>query len=311
MGRYVDLQVNGYRGVDFSSPALTEADLHRAFQGVLASGTAAFLPTMITSPAEVYRRNLPLLVAAMQEDAYRGHVLGIHLEGPFISAEPGAVGAHNPRYVRQPDTELLATLLDFGQHQVRLLTVAAELPGVEDLVRIARERDVAVSIGHSLYTIADLDRLYLAGARSLTHFGNGLPNLLPRHPNPMWDGLAHDEFTAMLIADGHHLPASVLKVAARAKGCERIVVVSDASPVAGLPPGEYDVLGNRAVLEPSGRLYNPDRACLVGSTAMMADCVDYLSAQGIFDDGELEKVAVTNPLRLIGLTSADVSWSGA
>jgi N-acetylglucosamine-6-phosphate deacetylase len=256
-------------------------------------------------------RNLPLLATLMERQEFRGRVLGLHLEGPFISDQPGAVGAHNPIYVQTPDIGLLSALLDQGKGHVRLLTVAAELPGIEDVVAAAYGSGVAVSVGHSVFTTANLDRAYAAGARSLTHLGNGLPNLLPRHPNPMWAGLAHDGFTAMLIADGHHLPSSFLKTAARTKGSERIVVVSDASPVAGFPPGEYDVLGNRAVLEPSGRLYNPEKQCLVGSTAMMADCVAYLRSQAIFDEDELTRIAVVNPLNLIGLTIDDVSWSAA
>lgn len=308
-GQYIDLQVNGFGGVDFSDPGLTRPDVERAFRGVLARGTAAFLPTMITSPPDVYRRNLPMIVDVMQEDRFRGRVLGVHLEGPFISAAPGAVGAHNPAYVQLPNEALLTALLDLGRGRVRLLTLAAEIAGAEALARLAVDRGVAVSIGHSLFTMADLDRLHSAGARSLTHLGNGLPNLLPRHPNPLWDGLAHDGYTAMLIADGHHLPPSVLRVSTRAKGYGRVVVVSDASPVAGLPPGEYDVLGNRAILETSGRFYNPERQCLVGSSAMMADCVAFLEEEGIFEGDAITQVAVINPLRLIGMELEDVQWA--
>ena len=131
---FVDLQVNGFGGVDFSDPALTEAALLDAWRALLGQGTAAFLPTMITSPMEVYRRNLPLMVRALKAEEFVGRVLGLHLEGPFISPVPGAVGAHEPAYVRAPDAALLAELLDLGQGALRLLTVAAELPGVEALV---------------------------------------------------------------------------------------------------------------------------------------------------------------------------------
>lgn len=299
---FVDLQVNGFGGIDFSSPDVVRPDLERAFQALLQRGTAAFLPTMITSPLEVYRRNIPLIATILESDAFSGRVLGIHLEGPFISSVPGAVGAHDPAFVRAPDLAILRELLDLGRGHVRLLTLAAELDGAADLVRVARARGVAVSIGHSLFAMADLDRMHAAGARSLTHLGNGLPNVLPRHPNPMWDGLAHDGFTAMIIADGHHLPASVVKTMARAKGPERLVVVSDASPVAGLPPGEYHVLGNRAVLEASGRLYNPDKQCLVGSSATMLDCMNFLASLGISSLEEMLAVGLHNPLQLIGLS---------
>ncbi|MCD6285400.1 MAG: hypothetical protein J7M39_05750, partial [Anaerolineae bacterium] len=201
---FVDLQVNGFVGIEFADPALTRAGIETAFRAVLARGTAAFLPTLITSPLETYRRNIPLLVEAMRSDEFKGRVLGLHLEGPFISSQPGAVGAHDPAYVRLPDVAMLEELLGLGQGQVRLLTVAAEVPGVESLIRFARSRGVTVSIGHSLFSSADLRRAHAAGARALTHLGNGLPNQLPRHPNPMWDGLADDGFTAMIITDGHH-----------------------------------------------------------------------------------------------------------
>ena len=102
---FVDLQVNGFLGVDFSSPDLTEADFVRACRALLVQGTAAFLPTMITSSLDVYARNLPLMADVMARDEFQGRLLGFHLEGPFISRVPGAVGAHNPAYVRDPDTD--------------------------------------------------------------------------------------------------------------------------------------------------------------------------------------------------------------
>ncbi|HOU14774.1 MAG TPA: N-acetylglucosamine-6-phosphate deacetylase [Anaerolineae bacterium] len=296
---FVDLQVNGFLGVDFSSPALTEEDFVLACRALLAQGTAAFLPTVITSTLDTYARNLPMMAEVMAREEFQGRLLGFHLEGPFISRVPGAVGAHNPAYVRDPDVALLEQLLNWAGGRVRLLTLAAELPGAEDLARCAVERGVAVSIGHSLFTTADLDRMADAGATALTHLGNGLPNMLPRHDNPLWVGLAHDAYTAMLIADGHHLPASVIKGAARAKGADKLIVVSDASPVAGLPPGRYRFLDNDAILEPSGRFHNPEKQCLVGSSATMAQCMAHLASLGELTEAELVRVGRINPLGLI------------
>jgi len=304
---FVDLQVNGFLGVDFSSPELTEADFVLACRALLAQGpavsaaesTAAFLPTVITSSFNTYARNLPLMADVMAREEFQERLLGFHLEGPFISRVPGAVGAHNPAYVCDPDVALLEQLLDWAGGRVRLLTLAAELPGADDLARCAVERGIAVSIGHSLFTTADLDRMADAGATALTHLGNGLPNVLPRHDNPLWAGLAHDAYTAMLITDGHHLPASVLKTAIRAKGVDKFIVVSDASPVAGLPPGRYRFLDNDAILEPSGRFHNPEKQCLVGSSATMAQCMAYLALLGELTEEELVRVGRGNPLGLI------------
>ena len=303
---FVDLQVNGFGGVDFSNPELTPEAAREAFHALLKRGTSAFLATLITSPIETYRRNIPLLIDVMRETEFEGRALGLHLEGPFISAVPGAVGAHDPGFVRAPDLTMLHELLDLGQGRVLMLTVAAEIPGVELLVRSARSRGVTVSVGHSLFGPDALDRLHAAGAVALTHLGNGLPNMLPRHENPMWAGLADERFAVMVIADGHHLPIPVLKVVVRAAGANRLIVVSDASPVAGLPPGEYQVLGNRAILEPTGRLYNPEKQCLVGSTATMLECMNTLASLGLLTLPELVQIGVTNPLNLIGFDPSAV-----
>jgi N-acetylglucosamine-6-phosphate deacetylase len=302
----VDLQVNGFLGVDFSSANLDEQGLRHAWRALIARGMVAFLPTVITGSDEVYARNVPMMARVMSEPEFEGHVLGIHLEGPFISLEPGAIGAHDARWVRRPDPDLLERLLAWGEGRVRLLTMVAEVPGATAVARMATEQGDAVSVGHTMFDSAQLDLRYVAGARSLTHLGNGLPNVLPRHPNPIWDGLADSRFTAMVIADGHHLPASVLAVMVRSRKADSLIVVSDAAPVAGLPPGEYEVLGNRAVLEPSGRLYNPEKACLVRSTATMLQCMNRLAALGVYGLDDLLAVGFYGPLRLIGLTPAQV-----
>jgi N-acetylglucosamine-6-phosphate deacetylase len=107
---FVDLQVNGFVGVDFSSPDLTEESFVHACRALLGRGTAAFLPTIITSPLDVYAHNLPIIARGITLPEFQGRLPGIHLEGPFISPQPGAVGAHNPAWVRPPDLELLQQL---------------------------------------------------------------------------------------------------------------------------------------------------------------------------------------------------------
>lgn len=304
---FVDLQVNGFLGVDFSSPDLTAESFALACRELLKRGTAAFLPTLITCPISGYRRNLPILAEVMQREEFRGRLLGLHLEGPFISRHAGAVGAHDPRYVIPPDLKLLQDLIAWSNDQVRLITLAPELPGADQLARYAVDRGIAVSLGHTLATPDELRRLVQAGATALTHLGNGVPNTLPRHDNPIWAGLAEDALSAMLIADGHHLPAPVLKAMLRAKGTDRCIIVSDASPIAGLPPGEYVTLGNRAVLEPSGRLHNPEKGCLVGSSATLLDCMNHLAQQRWLSFEDMVAVGLRNPLRLIGLDESAVS----
>lgn len=304
---FIDLQVNGFVGVDFSSEALTEEAFLQAGHALLSHGTAAFLPTLITGTEARLRRNLTMIVRALKKDmTLARHVLGFHLEGPFISREPGAVGAHDPTAVAAPDTAFFERLFTWSEGRLRLITLAAENPGAPELARHAVKRGVTVSCGHQLAGAADLACLVDAGATALTHLGNGMPNFMHRHNNPLLAGLAEERLSVLFIPDGHHLPAHVLKVFARAAGPGRLIATTDASSAAGLPPGIYDVLGNRAVLEPDGLLHNPEKQCLVGSSATLLACMNTLHRLGPFTLDELLRIGFHNPLSLIGAVPEEV-----
>lgn len=306
----VDLQVNGYKGVDFSSADLIEADFARACRQLLEAGTTAFLPTMITSPVETYERNLAIMAGVLALEEFQGRLLGIHLEGPFISTQDGARGAHNAKYVREPDVGLLERLIGWADNRIRLITIAADVKGADDLARRATDRGIAVSLGHQMATEQDLERLVWAGAMSITHLGNGIPAMLARHQNPVWAGLANDDLLAMIIADGHHLPASILKTIIRTKGPQRCVVVSDSAPLAGFKPGSYETMGHRVVLEEDGRLHDPVTGYFVGSSATILKCMNHLASLNLASPTELIAMGFYNPLRLIGLSPADVAPGG-
>lgn len=304
---FVDLQVNGFVGVDFSGPDLTEESFRHACHTLLERGTAAFLPTVITSAPELTRRNLERMASILKKDAMLArHIPGFHLEGPFISREPGAVGAHDPAAVRPPDCAYFDRLCQWAGGRIRLLTIAAETSGAEVLARHAAARDIIVSCGHQLADAATLARLVEAGASALTHLGNGCPNQVHRHDNPLLTGLAEERLRILFIPDGHHLPTHVLKVFARAAGARRLIATSDASPAAGLPPGTYNVLGNLAVLEPDGRLHNPEKQCLVGSSATLIACMNVLHRLNLFTLEELLQIGFRNPLSLIRAESREV-----
>jgi len=309
---FVDIQVNGYLGHDFNGSELTAETFAEACREVLATGTAALLPTVSTAPMDIYERNLPFMAEVLEAEEFRGRVLGIHLEGPFLSPEPGARGAHNPEWMRPGDLDLLKRLLDLAGGQTRVLTVAPEAEGAEELARYAVGRGIAVSVGHTLAGADDLARMVDAGATFFTHLGNGLPNLIHRHHNPIWAALANDDLAITIITDGHHLPPSAIKTMIRAKGVGRTAVVSDASHLAGLPPGRYSTPDNEVILlEPSGRLHNPEKQCLVGSSATMIQCMNHLASLGILTAEELLAVGFHNPLRLIAAKPADLRAAGA
>lgn len=296
--KYFDLQVNGGFGVDFSAPGLAEPDFLRTAEKILSAGVTRFLPTIITSRTEMYRERLPMLAKAVDHAGLNYEIPGFHLEGPFISGQPGAVGAHNPEWVTAPAPEKLRELHELASGRIAMLTLAAEYPGTPETVQEAHRLGIAISLGHQL---ANSGQIRAVGADALTHLGNGIPNTIDRHRNPIWSGLAEDSLTAMIITDGHHLPPEVIKCIIRIKGADRVIVTSDASSVAGLPPGRYTALGNDAILEPDGRLHNPVKRCLVGSAMLMPRCMDFLRSLNLLNETELEKVSWLNPHSLLKL----------
>lgn len=303
---FIDLQVNGFIGVDFSQDNLTEAEFIRACCALLDRGTAGFLPTIVTNSETTYERNLPIIAKGMEADCLKGRVLGIHAEGPFLSNKPGAVGAHNPEWVKAPSIEFFKKMQEWADGKIKILTIAAENEGAAELTEYASKNGVIVSLGHQLATSADMAKCVKAGAKLLTHLGNGLPNEINRHINPIWSGLAEEALTAMIITDGHHLPPALIKTAIRAKGVANTIITSDASPLAGLPPGRYVTLGNNAVLEESGLLHNPEKKCLVGSSATMLQCVNFLASLNFLTPEEIIQMSFINPLEMIGVDPASI-----
>jgi N-acetylglucosamine-6-phosphate deacetylase len=302
---FVDLQVNGFAGIDFSNAELTLEQVEEISMALSRLGTLAFCPTVITAGRDIYRHVLPVLARAVRESAaWPARPLGIHLEGPFISPEDGAVGVHPVRYVQVPSVEFFDELCALAEGALTLLTLAPELPGAVDLIRRARQVGIVVSIGHTLASAAAVRTAVAAGATLSTHLGNGCPNLIHRHANPIWPQLAAPELSAMLISDGHHLPPEVITAMLAAKGSRRVIITSDAAPAAGLPPGEFTLFGSRVLLEPSGRLKNLERDTLAGSSATMLECMNYLAGLRLLSPAGLWRVGRDNPLAAIGLTPA-------
>ncbi len=286
-------------GVDFSSPALTEDDFMKACEAVRASGTCRFLATLITIRPEVYERNLRLMSRVIEREALDDLVPGFHIEGPFISAG-GGIGAHDPSAVMDPQTELVDNLMEWSSGRIMMLTMSAEAKDAAVVIRYCTDLGIRVSIGHSIYNQKLLAEAADAGAISLTHLGNALPPLLPRHDHPVFAGLNEDRLIAMMISDGHHLPEVLMRLILKVKGYDRTIIVSDAAPIAGLPPGEYETLGNKVVLEECGRIWNPQTERLVGSPSCMNDCMNVLADLGVPEDA-LVRMGYINPLRYLGI----------
>ena len=301
MDGWIDLQVNGYAGVDFNAPGLTVEQVKAVTERLAADGTAGYLPTLVTGDPETMIGTIRTVVAARKRFAVcEKGIRGFFLEGPFISDRPGAVGTHPVEWVRPPDLALFGRFQDAAEGLVRLVNVAAEVPGMPAFVRELTERGVVVSLGHQLATSsADLEPCLAAGAKAFTHLGNGIPNEVNRHDNIVYTALVEDRASVMFIADGHHLPDTMLKLYTRAGPLKRLIAVSDAQYPAGLPPGEYEVCGAHARLEANGLLWNPARNCLVGATTPIAGCMKILSERIGLTPDECRAIGRDNALELL------------
>lgn len=299
---FIDLQVNGYKGINFAALNLTIDDIHKATHALASDGTSAYCPTLVTNRPEIYERNLRLFARAMNDAGLKKSIPGLHLEGPFISPMEGARGAHPPKHIRQPDIELLKRFQDWADGHIVLLTLAPEIEGVIPLIKYAVKNGIKVAMGHHLAEDDAMVKAVKAGAKACTHLGNGLPNMINRHQNPIWWQLACDDIYGMFITDGHHLPADFLKVALRAKTAEKFIVVSDSVDLAGLPPGTYEFIGRKVVLAPSGRISFANTPYLAGSSANMLQCMNHLAALKLLTEFQLWQIGRDNPLRFLGKT---------
>lgn len=264
---WIDLQVNGFAGYDLNGEVTTPEDVFGVASALFPRGVTNFCPTIITGSAERIRQTLHVIHAACEQDELLGEAIpGIHLEGPYLSAEDGPRGAHDKAHIREPEWAEFAAWQEAAGGRIALCTVAPEKEGAVRFIRQLRGAGVQVSIGHTMAVAEELGDAVAAGASMSTHLGNGAHPVLPRHPNYIWEQLADDGLTAMFIADGHHLGAAALKAMIRAKQ-GRFILVSDSVKFGGMPPGRYESeIGQRVELLSNGRLQTAaDPRILAGS----------------------------------------------
>jgi N-acetylglucosamine-6-phosphate deacetylase len=297
-----DLQVNGALGRSFASPDLTTEDVALVTSVLRRHGMTAYFPTLITSSQEDLASGLASIRRARDgSDELRQALLGIHLEGPYISPEDGPRGAHPRAQVRNPDLEELARLQDASGGLIRLVTLAPERPGALAVIEALTRQGVTVALGHTAASPACIRDAVSAGARLSTHLGNGSHPFLPRHENYLWEQLAHDGLHASVIADGQHLPDSVLKAIVRVKRPGKLLLTCDASSLAGLPPGRYEQWGTTLEVQPGGRVAVPGTPFLAGSGVFLDACVAHMMKLGEGTPSEVLDMATSLPRRLLGL----------
>lgn len=271
---FIDLQVNGFAGVDYNSASSSHEQIADSIRAMFACGVTRFFPTVITGSPDNMAAALRNLANAKESIAEGHAVVGqameaFHLEGPYISPDDGPRGAHPARWVRPPDLEEFRRLQDAARGNIRLVTLSPEWPQAPRFIEGIVQQGVVASIGHTRASAAQISHAVSAGATLSTHLGNGADAVLPRHPNYLWEQLADDRLAASFIVDGFHLPSSFLNVALRAKGLERSILVTDAVAPAGCSPGPYRLGEVDVELRPDGSVRLTGGTRLAGSALKM------------------------------------------
>jgi N-acetylglucosamine-6-phosphate deacetylase len=284
---FVDLQVNGFGGVDFL--AAGGDDYARAGEALLQTGVTAYQPTFITAAESTIVEAL----RALPPNGSAPHIVGAHLEGPFLSAE--RLGTHPLEHRRDPDLELLDRLLDVGR--VTEFTLAPELPGADELIRRLLERGIVVSAGHTNATAAQAHEAFNLGVSTVSHLFNAMRPFRSRDPGIIGVALTRPDVFVQLIVDGHHLAdETVLLVWTAAAG--RLALISDAIAGAAVGGGSYQ-LGDVAIEVAAGGVPMREDGVLAGTVLTMIDAVRNLHALGIpFEDAV--GAATTVPARIVG-----------
>ena len=274
-----DVQINGYWGRGFKDVDLGAKGIRDLCWSIALSGSTRFLPTVTTDAPETMRAAMSNIDAACR--AYpdvAAMVAGIHQEGPWISPFDGPRGAHPSDCVTAPSLAEFERLQSASGNRITMLTVAPEVEGMLDFIPAIVSRGVVVCLGHHQADGATIDRAVEAGARSVTHLGNGCHPTMPRHPNILWEQAAHDRLHASIIADGHHLPPATVKVFYRAKPHDKLILVSDAIRMAGAPPGLYHFREAIAEMTPQGRFGFYQSPILIGAAVSLGRCLANFTA---------------------------------
>ena len=294
---FIDLQVNGFAGVDYNSPTTPQDEIARSIRAMFSTGVTRFFPTVITGAPDDMLGALRNLAAAKESTPEGTAMEAFHVEGPHISAEDGPRGAHPARWVRPPDLEEFRRWQEAARGQVRLVTLSPEWPAATRYIEMLSSEGVVASIGHTSATGQQIQDAVRAGATLSTHLGNAGHASLPRRSNVI-EQLAEDRLAATFIVDGLHLSDAFLRVALRAKGIERSVLITDAVMPAMCEPGPYRLGEVEVELKDDQRVVLRGGTRLAGSSLRMDRAVENVMRRAGLSLTEAVTMATINPARV-------------
>lgn len=299
---FIDIHTHGIAGADTMDA--TPDSLRIMARRFAAHGVTGFLPTTVTQSleltAQAVRAVRDYMTAQERDDTPEAQVLGVHLEGPWISTH--FKGAQNERYILPPDEPAVRTLLEAGGGAVKVVTLAPEQPGADETIRLLRMEGVHVSVGHSGATYEQTLRAVDLGATHVTHCFNAMTGLHHRQAGMVGAALLLGDLFAELIADGVHVHPDAMRLLIRAKGRDRVALITDSMSAAELPDGTYS-LGGQQVLVRGGEARLED-GTLAGSTLVLDQAVRNLVRLCQIPLPDAISMAAATPAAAIGLDAA-------
>jgi N-acetylglucosamine-6-phosphate deacetylase len=295
---FVDIHIHGAGGHDVMEG--TSAALHSITRKVSEYGTTSLVATTVTASTDKTIRAIEGIASYIaqqhQTEEPRAEILGIHLEGPFISKERR--GVHPPEWIQTPSAPTLGRFLKAAAGNARILTIAPELPGAAPCMDTARDAGLVVSIGHTDANYEQARAAMVRGARSATHVFNAMRPFSHRDPGVVAAVLTSPDINAELIADGVHVQEGAMKLLLLAKGAARVTLVSDGLSATGMPEGKY-MLGDFEVTVSGGVCRNAD-GVLAGSTLTLDRALRNIVGVGA-SLSDTVRMLTLNPASLLGI----------
>jgi N-acetylglucosamine-6-phosphate deacetylase len=296
---FIDIHVHGGHGITFGHPDTLEKDLAEYSKWVVQNGVTGFLPSITAPSAEELAGLIRAYVPLLEQRQPGAQPLGIHLEGPFMNLE--RKGAQNPAWIRDPDVDEAKLYLEAGKGWIRQMTMAPELPHAEEVAALFRRAGAVLAIGHSAADFDTAVRALRGDWNHITHTYNAQTGLHHRDPGIVGAVLTSKEITAELIADTIHVHPGAMKVLIRCVGTDRVVLVTDAMAGAGLPDGDYELLGFQITVR-GGKATQED-GTIAGSAAVLNECVRNIHQKVEIPLEDAVKMATLNPARVLGASN--------
>ncbi len=306
MAPFVDLQVNGYRGVDFNGDDLSADALHQVCEQLEADGVAGILATVITEDIDRMSSRLARLAKLREADLLAQQIIwGVHIEGPFISDQPGYVGTHPIPATCPACPDKMNRLLEAAQGLTKIVTLSPERDPQQQVTKLLADQGICVSAGHCNPSLDQLDAAIDAGLSMFTHLGNGCPLELHRHDNIIQRVLSRaDRLWISFIADGVHVPYPALGNYIKSAGIDRVVIVTDAISAAGMGPGKFRIGDQEVIVDEQGATWSADRSHLAGSSSTMPLLATNLRNGLQMTEEQITRLLSDNPRGVLGMKQA-------